>query len=200
MFDVQEISDQDAIARVFDRQRESRWAAKASTTVERLDKLARLRAAVVAHASEFNVVLAEDFGRSPEEPASMEVAVILADLDHAAANLGAWMDPVTVEAAPLLPGPPTPAARRFIQHEGRGIVLIFAPWNQPLMLALQPLIAAIAAGNTAIVKPNELAPASSRLVAKIIREAFSEEDVAVFEAKKALQSGKGSVEAVLEAE
>lgn len=60
-------------------------------------------------------------------------------------------------------------------------MLIFGPWNFPFALVLQPLVAAIAAGNTAIVKPSEMAPATSRVVATIIGEAFDEHQVAVFE-------------------
>lgn len=171
----------DEIARVFEVQRAHRWRTKASSADARIAKLRRLRDAVAAHAAEFNDALYADLRRPREAPASLEAAVVLADLDHAIAHLLRWMAPVEVEPASLLPGPPMPGARRFVQHEGRGVVLIFGAWNQPFMLLLQPLVAAIAAGNTAIVKPNELSPASSQLIATIIREAFGEEDVAAFE-------------------
>lgn len=178
--EVQALPDDD-LQRVFNEQRSHRWVTKTSAAGERIAKLQRLRDAVLAHVGEFNGALYEDLRRPAEQPASIEAAVLLADLEFTIDRLAGWMEPIHVADAPLLPAPPTPGAERFIQHEARGVVLIFGAWNQPFMLLLQPLIAAIAAGNTAIVKPNELAPASSRLIATILRDAFDEREVAVFE-------------------
>jgi aldehyde dehydrogenase (NAD+) len=170
-----------SIERVFQLQREYRWTAKASFSADRIAKLERLRRAFLAHAGEVNAALAADLARPPEEPASIEVAIVLSDLNYTIANLGRWMAPTTVEPAPLIPLPGLPGTQMYIHYEAKGIVLVFGAWNQPFMLLLQPIIAAIAAGNTVIAKPNELTPASSQLVAAIIREAFDERDVAVFE-------------------
>ena len=173
--------DHARIDRVFALQRHSRWVAKASTASERLAKLERLKQSLLAHATAVNKALWTDLARPPEQPASLEVGVLLADLEHTIANLRHWMARVRVTPAPLLPLPEVSGAEMFIQYESRGIILIFGAWNQPFMLSLQPLIAAVAAGNVAIVKPNELTPASSKLIATIIRDAFQEQDVAVFE-------------------
>ena len=171
----------DKVERVFDRQREHRWVTKASSAADRIAKLERLRAAFLAHAGEVNAALYSDLARPPEEPGSIEIGIVLSDIDHTIANLAAWMAPTPVGSAPLIPLPSLPGTQMYVHYEAKGVVLVFGAWNQPFMLLLQPIIAAIAAGNTVIAKPNELTPASSALVATIIREAFDERDVAVFE-------------------
>ena len=93
-------------------------------------------------------------------------------MDHVAE----WMAPVNVEPSPQFSG-----CRAQITYESRGIVLLFGPWNFPFNLIFQPLAAIIAAGNCALLKPNEMSPHTSRVSAEIIREVFDEKDVAVFE-------------------
>ena len=173
--------DRGDVDRIHGLQAKNRWRTKASSADERIAKLERLRSAILAHAEEFNDALFADLRRPAEQPVSLEVAVLMADIDHTIKEIAGWMEVVTVTPASLLPGPQIPDAVRYIRHEARGVVLIFGAWNQPFMLLLQPLICAIAAGNTAIVKPNELAPACSKLIAQIVGEAFSEEDVAALE-------------------
>ena len=63
----------------------------------------------------------------------------------------------------------------------RGIVLLFGPWNFPFTLIFRPLVVMVAAGNCALVKPNEMAPNTSKVAAEIIRDVFDEQEVAVFE-------------------
>ena len=69
----------------------------------------------------------------------------------------------------------------YILHEPYGKVLIISPWNYPYQLALCPLIAAVAAGNKVVVKPSELTPNTSKIIAKIISEVFDKEHVTVIE-------------------
>ncbi len=71
--------------------------------------------------------------------------------------------------------------RSWIRYEPRGVVLIIAPWNYPFNLSIGPLISAIAAGNSAVIKPSEHAPHTSALVRQMLSELFAEEEVAVFE-------------------
>src|SRR5690606_7505314 len=97
------------------------------------------------------------------------------DIDDAINNLHAWMTPTPV---PLQNAPA--GASACIKYEPRGQVLILSAWNFPFALALSPLVAAIAAGNTAIIKANEMGPATGQVIAKIIAECFSEDEVAVF--------------------
>jgi len=161
---------------IFAAQREHRWVTKASTAAERAAHLTRLREAIVAHLDEIREALHSDLMRPPRPRMPPEVAAVLTDIDQAVAHLEEWMAP-----APVTPASFLGRVEAYVQYEARGICLLFAPWNFPFGLLFQPLVPIIAAGNTAIVKPNELAPATSEVSARIIREVFTPEHVAVFE-------------------
>lgn len=163
------------VRKVFEAQRTHKWVVKNSTAAERKEKLLRLKAAVLAHADEVRRALHADL-RKPDAEAAGEVGSVENDINDALEHLDAWMAPVEVTPAPVFAG-----ARARIVYEGRGVCLVFGPWNFPFQLLLEPLVPVIAAGNTAILKPNELAPETSRVSAKIIRSVFDEREVAVFE-------------------
>src|SRR5947209_1144085 len=166
------------IERVFALQREYRWTAKNTSAEHRKAMLSRLKEAILRHADAARDALHADLGKPPEEPMMMEAATIIGDIDEALEHLEEWMRPIEVEPT----GPLTaPGSKVEIMLEGRGVCLLFGPWNFPYQLVFAPLVPIIAAGNTAIVKPNEMAPACSALIAKIIRECFEEHEVAVFE-------------------
>jgi aldehyde dehydrogenase (NAD+) len=162
-------------SRVFRLQGETKWAAKASDARARKEKLEQLKRVVLAHRQEVIDALRTDLRKSEAE-ASGEVNAVVADIDLTLANLDQWMRPTDVESSPHLAG-----TKAMIVYEPRGICLLFGPWNFPFQLLFSPLVPMIAAGNCAIVKPNDLAPATSRISARIAREAFGESDVAVFE-------------------
>ena len=164
-----------SIAQVFAAQRAHKWAVKNSTAADRKAKLLRLKAAVLANAAAIKAALAVDL-RKPEAEAAGEIGSVEGDINDALEHLDSWMAPVQVTPAPVLQ-----AAGARIVYEARGVCLVFGPWNFPFQLLLEPLVPAIAAGNTAILKPNELAPETSRVSARIIREVFDENEVAVFE-------------------
>lgn len=88
---------------------------------------------------------------------------------------------VRVERLPSRSGPRGGLIEAYLSYEAKGTVLLFGPWNFPFHLIFKPLVAMIAAGNTVIVKPSEMAPETSALVTCIIRDVFPEEEVAVFE-------------------
>lgn len=120
--------------------------------------------------------LAHDLGRPRVEGYAAEVGGLTSDIRHTLKHLRSWMKPRR-KLPPLVAVPSISA----VHMQPLGLNLIIAPWNYPIQLALGPLIPAIAAGNVAIIKPSELAPASSSVVTEVVREAFSEEYVAVFE-------------------
>lgn len=104
-----------------------------------------------------------DLGRSPLEARLFDLYPTKTELRHARRNLRRWMRPHPVRVPPAaLPG------RAWYQFEPVGVVLIVAPWNYPVHLALAPLIASLAAGNCAVVKPSEVAPACSSLLARLL--------------------------------
>lgn len=159
---------------IFELQSKHKWVNKMSSVDQRLAKLEKLRQAIEAREDDVVKALHADLRRD-EEGARGEVASIYNEINHAVNDLANWMAPVDVDPAPFVDN------KARITVEARGIVLLFSPWNFPFALLFQPLVSIIAAGNTAIVKPNELAPHISQLAAEIINETFDEKDVAVFE-------------------
>lgn len=163
------------IARIFALQQEHQWVAKASSAAERKAKLARLKAAVEAHADAIVAAVLEDTRKPEAEIRVTEVMNIVGNVQRNIDNLDAWMAPVPVATSM------NPADAAEIRYEARGVCLILGPWNFPLGLTLGPVAAAVAAGNCCMVKLTDLCPATARVAATIIREAFDERDVALFE-------------------
>jgi aldehyde dehydrogenase (NAD+) len=100
---------------------------------------------------------------------------VIANIERNINNLEDWMKPVEV------PPSQNKNDKAKIVYEARGVCLILGPWNFPLGLVMGPLAAAIAAGNCCMVKLTDLCPATARVAAKIVREAFEEKEVALFE-------------------
>jgi aldehyde dehydrogenase (NAD+) len=163
------------IGRVFSLQRAHQWETKASTAAERKEKLRRLKAAVEQHAEEIIAAVRQDTRKPENEVRITEVLNVLGNIDRNIANLDEWMKPV--EVSPSLNG--NDKAR--IAYEARGVCLILGPWNFPLGLVMGPLAAAIAAGNCCVVKLTDLCPATAAVAGRIIRAAFDEKEVALFE-------------------
>ncbi len=120
--------------------------------------------------------LASDVGKPKLEGYSTEVAYTATEIAETRRHLKGWMKPAKV-GTPLLLQP----GKSFIRTEPLGLVLIIAPWNYPFGLAVGPLIGALAAGNAAIVKPSEVAPATSALLAKYLPRYVDADAVRVIE-------------------
>jgi aldehyde dehydrogenase (NAD+) len=163
------------IARVFAAQQAQQWNVKASTSAVRKAKLAKLKAAVEAHADAIVAAVLEDTRKPEGEIRVTEVMNVTANIQRNIDNLDAWMTPT--EITPSM----NPDDKAQILYEARGVCLILGPWNFPLGLTLGPVAAAVAAGNCCMVKLTDLCPATARVAGKIIREAFDENEVAVFE-------------------
>jgi aldehyde dehydrogenase (NAD+) len=163
------------IERVFALQRAHQWETKASSAGQRKEKLRKLKAAVEAHAEEIVAAVRQDTRKPENEVRVTELLNVLANIDRNIANLDEWMQPLEVQ--PSL----NKDDKARILHEARGVCLILGPWNFPLGLVMGPLAAAIAAGNCCIVKLTDLCPATAHVAGRIIREAFDEEHVALFE-------------------
>ena len=140
----------------------------------RLAMLKKLRDAVDRYEEEIGAALAADLGKSGYESFMCETGLVRGEISWMLRHTGRLAKERTV---------PTPlaqfAARSFRKFSPYGNVLIMSPWNYPLLLTLDPLADAIAAGNTAVVKPSAYAPATSALLAKMVGELFPPEYVAV---------------------
>jgi coniferyl-aldehyde dehydrogenase len=141
----------------------------------RLDRLKRLNQLVESHANEFAAAISSDFGtRSLIEIRITETLVLQSGIRHAIRHLARWMKARRVSTAMAYrPG------KSLILRQPLGVVGIISPWNYPLQLALAPLIGALAAGNRAMLKPSELTPAFSEVLAGAIAKAFACDEVAV---------------------
>ena len=166
----------DSIQEVFSAQRAHQWIQRRTTAAQRIEKLQRLRNVIASHTDEIKSALQQDLGKSPASVEQGDLGATYQEIDDAIANLESWMAPVEVKTSPAFAD-----GRARMIYEARGIVLLFGPWNFPFNLVFQPLAQIISAGNCAIVKPNEVAPNVSAVSAKIIREVFQHEEVAVFE-------------------
>jgi aldehyde dehydrogenase (NAD+) len=142
----------------------------------RTERLRALHAAVAKHEHELLDALRADLGRAHAESYFAEVGFVLSEITYALRHLGSWMRRRT-SWSPLVVGP----SRSYVTAQPLGLNLIIAPWNYPVHLSLAPLTGAIAAGNVAVVKPSELTPAASGLIARIVTETFDEAHVAVVE-------------------
>ena len=137
-------------------------------TVEvRKSALRRLLHAVQEREEAILEALDADLGKPRLEAWLAEYHFVREDIRHALRHLDAWLRPTKVRS-PFFVQP----ARSHIQREPHGTVLILSPWNYPFQLAISPLIAAIAGGNTAVVKPSEHAPATASLIAEILSDCF----------------------------
>ena len=139
----------------------------------RLQQLERLDSLLLRYEPQVLEALASDLGK-PALEASFELVAVRQELRLSRRRLRRWMAPRRLPLdLPLRPG------QAFQQAEPLGCVLIIGPWNYPFQLCLHPLVSALAAGNTAVLKPSEQAPRTAALIADAIASCFSPEVVQV---------------------
>ena len=140
----------------------------------RISALKTLRKLLIENESAIADALREDLGKSPEESYMCETGMVLSEINYMLQHIRRFAREKTV---------PTPLAqfvsRSYQKPSPYGVTLIMSPWNYPLMLTLDPLVDALAAGNTAVLKPSAYSPATTELLCRLIDQAFPEEYVAV---------------------
>lgn len=142
----------------------------------RLGQLRALRRMLTERSAEFEDALLADLAKSPTESQIAELGFVVGEIDHTLKHLRRWLRPRRVS----VPGALLPA-RASTMLEPVGVVLVIAPWNYPVQLLLAPLVGALAAGNTVVLKPSELAPATSAAMARLIPLYLDPRAVAVVE-------------------
>lgn len=133
----------------------------------RAEQLRKLGQIVEDGTNDIIKALYDDLKRPAYEAYSSEIALVLAEIRHVLKNLHRWIKPDRVKT-PLLGFP----GRSYIIYRPYGVCGVFAPWNYPFQLALNPLVGAIAAGNCAILKPSEMSPSSSKIITRLINDNF----------------------------
>ena len=161
---------------VFESQAATALRLRSSTAQERIAKIRRLRDAVIAHSEDWYRAAHADFRKPQGEVDLAEILPVCVEANDAMRHLKKWMKPRRVWPTLLTLG-----MRSHVQYMPRGRCLIIGPFNYPVNLTLGPLVSAIAAGNTAMLKPSELTPHLSALICKVVREVFAEDEVAIFE-------------------
>ena len=140
----------------------------------RIEALKKLKASIIKHESEINAALKSDLGKSAFESYMCETGMVLSELTYMIKHTRSF-----AKVKPVL----TPLAqfhsRSFKKPSPYGVTLIMSPWNYPFMLAMDPLVDALAAGNTAVIKPSAYSPKTSEVIKMIIEECFEENYVAV---------------------
>lgn len=133
----------------------------------RIDMLKKLKNAIKRNEDRFIDALKTDLNKSSCESFFTEIGSIYAEIDYHIRNLKKWAKPKRVKTPlTLFPG------SSYIYNDPYGVCLIISPWNYPLQLSIIPLIGAISAGNTVILKPSELSPFTSTLIVEIINSTF----------------------------
>ena len=136
----------------------------------RKQQLLLLRKAVYQYEKELHDALYADLKKNPEESWVTETGFLISEINHTLKHLKGWMKRKKVPTNLVnLP------SKSYIYKEPLGVVLIIGPWNYPLQLLFTPLVGAIAAGNTVVLKPSELAPATAAVMEKIISRVFPKE-------------------------
>ena len=138
----------------------------------RKNTLKKLLNCVQIHEQEIIKALYDDFKKPTFEAVATETSYIITQLNNTIKNIHKWAKPSMV-----LPSFINFPSTDYIYKEPYGKILIIAPWNYPYQLAMCPLISAVAAGNQVVVKPSELTPNTSKIIAKIIKETFEKDHV-----------------------
>jgi aldehyde dehydrogenase (NAD+) len=126
--------------------------------------------------AEISEALIRDLGRSAFEAWLGDIASTKAEAVFARKHFRKWMKPRR-QNLPLAQMP----GRAWVQYDPIGVVLVIGPWNYPFFLCMSPVVAAVAAGNGAVIKPSELAPATSELIARLVPQYLDPEAIRVVE-------------------
>jgi aldehyde dehydrogenase (NAD+) len=166
-----------SINEIFEAQKKNQYTVARSTSKERKTKLKKLKNAIE---NTFRQALRDamwaDFHKPPQDVDLTEIFVATSEINHAIHHLSQWMRDQKVPTPLTLLG-----SSSYIKYEPKGLCLIISPWNFPLNLCMAPLVSAIAAGNTVIIKPSETTPNTSGVIKKLIESVFEKNEVAVVE-------------------
>lgn len=162
------------ITQIISQQRKFFATGKTKDISFRRQQLEKLKKAIKDNGDKILEALYTDLHK-PEFEAYFELAVTK-EIDYFLSNLKSWVKPKKVKT-PVTVFP----ASAYVQPEPLGVVLIIGPWNYPFSLMISPLLGAIAAGNCAILKPSEIAPHTSQVIAKMIEDTFPSEYIAAVE-------------------
>lgn len=165
---------QESIQELIRKQREYFYTNATLDVNFRINSLKKILTAIQTHQEQINAALKADLGKSSFESYMCESGLVLNEITYMLKHIRSLAKEKTV---------PTPLAqfhsRSYMKPSPYGVVLIMSPWNYPFLLTFDPLVEALAAGNTVVLKPSAYSPATSRIICEIVRECFPEQYVAV---------------------
>lgn len=163
------------IEQIFNLQKNNLQAIKTSSANERIARLKKLRKVILKRRKVIQKALWDDFRKPAAEVELTEIFPVVSEIKFTLKNLKRWMIDRRVPNTSAMMG-----SKAYVRYEPKGMVLIIAPWNDPVNLTLKPLVSAIAAGNAVCIKPSEHTPSSSDVIHNIIDEVFEENEAVVF--------------------
>ena len=163
---------EEEIKNLAEKQRAYFYTGETLSLEKRIQALKRLKQAITDREEKINEAIRKDLGKSPFESYMCETGLVLSEITYMLRHIRRFAREKTVY---------TPLAqfhsRSFKKPSPYGVVLIMSPWNYPFLLTIDPLVDALAAGNTAIVKPSAYSPYTSAVIEELIRECFPSEYV-----------------------
>lgn len=174
---MMQVTNDNSFIQIFNLLKENQFKIANTGSKQRIAKLKSLKKALeVTYKQELRDALKKDLNKPFLETDLTEIYPIIKEIKYISKNLGSWMKNQNVDTPLALIG-----ASSWIKHEPKGVCLIMAPWNFPVNLLFVPLVSAIAAGNTVILKPSEMTVHTSKVMKKIIENVFSHDEVAFIE-------------------
>jgi aldehyde dehydrogenase (NAD+) len=164
------------LQRLFELQKANKQKVKESTASQRISKLKLFKKKLFEHRKGLQEAAFNDFRKPATEVDLSEIYPLVSEIRNVCRHLHDWLRDEQVGTPLSMIG----SASRII-HEPKGNCLLMAPWNYPIQITLQPLIAAVAAGNVVILKPSEYTPNVTSYLKKMLGEIFNEHEVAVVE-------------------
>jgi len=162
---------------LFKKQKANQFAIGNTSHKERIKKLKALKVALeTTYKQELRDALYNDFKKPQLETDLTEIYPVIDEINFVKQHLKSWLENQKVDTPIALLG-----SSSYIKNEAKGVCLIISPWNYPVNLTFGPLISAIAGGNTVVLKPSEMTPFTSKVMAKIVADIFSENEVALVE-------------------
>ena len=168
--------DTSEMYRIFTRQKENQFNDELVEPSSRKARLKKFLKVFLKNRIKIQEALYQDYKKHPFEVDMTEFYPVSSEIKFALKNLRRWTGRHRVSTPPAYLG-----SSSWIKYEPKGVVLIISPWNFPINLTFSPLVSAVAAGNTVIIKPSEHTPHASALMKEIITETFSEDQVALIE-------------------
>lgn len=162
---------------LFDQQKANQFQVGNTTYKQRIKKLNALKEAVeITYRDQIREALYADLKKPFTETDLTEIYPVVGEIKHVKRHLKSWMKDQKVTTPLSLLG-----SSSWYKNEPKGVCLIISPWNFPLNLTFGPLVSAIAAGNTIIIKPSEMTPNISKVMSTIVKELFDENEAALLE-------------------